>query len=304
MNIYWIDSYGEYDPELVNSVMELFEKSYRPLLKTYDLDFQVVDIKTIDFNKSKIICNGKDILNEKAIAYINCTNPVLETEKLQSSLYKVAIKSKWLSVLNYVSGHPLVDKNKLDAINLAMRLGIKTIPTISLEKPRSVSKLVAQIQSELDLPTVIKPVDMFGGIAVHIVNSTEELTSMIEILGFASRSFVAQKKFDIVSDCRLYISNSKFLACLKRIPKSKSGLGNIAKGAIPTAFLPPLSVIENSIMLANSVGASFLCVDWFELANGEFIFSEIETAGGFVQLPETERKLVAEKMFRWKPNEK
>ncbi|MGZ3768267.1 MAG: ATP-grasp domain-containing protein [Bdellovibrio sp.] len=303
MNVYWIDSYQEYDPELVESVMNLFKNSYQPLLNELNLNFQVIDIKALKFDDNHIIYDGKNILAEKAIAYINCTNPSIETEKLQKRLYDIAIKSKILSVLNYVSQSPLVDKNKLTIINLADELGIPTIPTIDLQNQKAIQKLTSEISNQFGYPVIIKPIDMFGGIAVHMVNNAEQLISILEIISFSQRNFIAQKKFQIKSDCRLYIADFKFIACLKRTPKDSSSLGNIAKGATASVFLPPQSVIESSIKIARKIKASFLCVDWFEIENGDFVFSEIETAGGFVQLSPNERLQVARKLFRWKAND-
>lgn len=303
MNVYWIDSYQEYDPELVESVMGLFENSYKPLLKEFNLNFQVVDISTLEIEQDHIFYQGRDLLIENAIAYINCTNPSLETEKLQKKLYDLATKSKNLSVLNYFPRYPLVDKNKITAINLANELGISTIKTINLENAKANKKLTQEIESNFGYPVVLKPVDMFGGIAVQIVNSSEQFCALLEILTFCNRKFIAQKKFKIVSDCRVYIADFEFVSCLKRTPKDNSGLGNIAKGASSSVFLPPSIVIDDSIKLARKINASFLCVDWFELENGEYIFSEVETAGGFVQLPIPDRKMVAQKLFRWRPND-
>ncbi|MFZ4402972.1 MAG: ATP-grasp domain-containing protein [Pseudobdellovibrionaceae bacterium] len=303
MNVYWIDSYKEYDPALVESVMGLFMNYYGPLLKEFKLNFQVVDITELQVEQNRIIYKQSDLLVEDAIAYINCTNPSLETEKLQKDLYDLAIKSKKLSVLNYFSQYPLVDKNKLIAINLALELGIKTIETINLENPKANKKIIHEIEDKFIYPVVIKPVDMFGGIAVQIVNNTEQLSALLEILTFCNRKFIAQKKLSIVSDCRVYIADFEFLSCLKRTPKNSAGLGNIAKGATTSVFTPPPNVIADSIKIARKINATFLCVDWFEMHNEGFIFSEIETAGGFVQLPEKDRKKVAQKLFRWRPNE-
>lgn len=303
MNVYWIDSYHEYDPDLVESVMSLFKNFYKPLLEEFKLTFQVVDIRSLIFGNDHIIHVGNNLLNEKAIAYINCTNPSLQTEILQRNLYDIAIRSKNLSVLNYISKKPLVDKNKLHILNLANEIGIPTVPTINLENPKAIKKLVNFIATELGYPVVIKPVDMFGGIAVHMVYTSEQLCSILEIIAFANRTFIAQKKFQIKSDCRLYIADFEFITCLKRTPKDNDSLGNISKGATSTVFLPPKKVIENSIKLARKINSSFLCVDWFELNDGEFIFSEIETAGGFVQLPPYERLQVAKKLFRWREND-
>ncbi len=303
MNVYWIDSYQEYDPALVDSVMNLFMNFYRPLLSELNLDFQVIDISSLVFWENQISLDKKNIFNEKAIAYINCTNPSVETEVRQKSLYDIAIKSNNLSVLNYIRNFPLVDKNKSKAIILAKEIGLPTIETISLENPKAVTNLSEEIISKLGFPTIIKPIDMFGGIAVHVVYDKEQLVSILEILSFANRKFIAQKKYSIVADCRLYIADFSFISCLKRIPQKINGLGNIAKGATAISYIPPVEVINKSIELAQKINANFLCVDWFELKNGEFIFSEIETAGGFVQLPANERKLVAEKLFRWKQND-
>lgn len=303
MNVYWIDSYSEYDSELVNSVMALFQNLYTPLLAELNLEFKVVDINRIDFKTGEIIYNNVNLYDQNAIAYINCINPSSETEKKQLSLYETAIKSKKLSVLNYIKNYPLADKNKLFAIELAKNIGIKTIPTICLNHTKEVNTLASKILKELSLPIVIKPVDMFGGIAVHIINSKEQLISILEILNFSNRSFLAQKKLTIISDCRLYIADFRFLTCLKRIPQNNSSLGNIAKGASSIEFIPPEFVINYSIQMAKKLGAEFLCVDWFETESGEFIFNEIETAGGFVQLPNPGRQLVAKNLFRWKNNE-
>ena len=303
MNVYWIDSYREYDPELVESVMGLFKNSYKPLLKEFNLNFQVVDISALQIEQKHVFHEGCDLLSENAIAYINCTNPSLETEKLQKDLYDLATRSKNLSILNYYSQYPLVDKNKLTAIKLADELGIPTIETINLTDPKANKKLVQEIEASFGYPVVIKPVDMFGGIAVQIVNSAEQLSALLEILTFCNREFIAQKKFKIVSDCRVYVADFEFISCLKRIPKDSSGLGNIAKGATSSVFLPPPNIIADSIKLARKINSSFLCVDWFELENGDFIFSEVETAGGFVQLPTEDRRKVAQKLFRWRPND-
>lgn len=304
MNVYWIDSYQEYDPALVDSVMNLFKNFYKPLLSELNLDFQVIDISSLVFGVDQISLDKKNIFNEKAIAYINCTNPSIETEIRQKHLYDIAIKSNNLSVLNYIHNFPLVDKNKLTAIALAKEIGLPTIETITLENSKAVKNLSEAIISKLGFPTIIKPVDMFGGIAVHVVYNEEQLVSILEILSFAKRKFIAQKKYSIVADCRIYIADFCFISCLKRIPQKASGLGNIAKGATAISYIPPVEIINKSIELAQKINANFLCIDWFELENGEFMFSEIETAGGFVQLPANERKLVAAKLFRWKQNDK
>lgn len=303
MNVYWIDSYREYDSKLVESVFKLFENYYKPLLKSIDLNFIVIDISSLDFSKSQIIYNGQNILNENAIAYINCINPSLQTEKIQIELYNIAIKSKKLSVLNYIPHFPLIDKNKNEIFKIANLLGINTTPSFVIEDLREISKNVEIITKKFDFPLILKPIDMFGGIAVNQINNQQQLTSLLETILLTQRTFIIQKKLEIVSDCRIYIADDKFIACLRRTPINFESLGNIAKGATSSSFIPPDKIINQSIEISKKINASFLCVDWFETSSNYYYFNEIETAGGFVQLPEAERLETAKKLFRWRKNE-
>jgi len=303
-NFYWIDCVDRHDELIKDALIGSIKDVYDPIAKDVGVNIHLVDGDdiTVGCGQSPFLDHPEhgDLLSLPGKCYVSSYHPDAFANQLLEIIYRQIDSSK-MELVNRVEGFPLIEKDKLFGLTLASKLNFPLIPSVIANKMASECTIDEIAEKRLGgYPLIYKPNDLFAGIGIQTIENRSDYVAKISN-PLSGRPHLLQKKIDIVTDYRVYLVDAKVVSCQARFPVDGKGLANVTQGASSEFVTAPESISGLSEQMAKELKARYLCVDW--LYDGStYFYSEIETAGGFSGLPETERRKLALKFFKVSKN--
>ncbi|MER5433720.1 hypothetical protein [Streptomyces sp. NPDC002588] len=164
--------------------------------------------------------------------------------------------------------------DKLAMYHHAASLGATVLPTVSVPFGRYARRALDAVRSELpEGAYVVKPRSMAMGFGVLKAETPQHLAATVDLLAPAGLGCLVQPHLPNTGDLRVYVHEGKAVAAQLRRPGEQAYLANISQGGSGSAYEPPEETAALSELLARSLDADYLCVDWL-LAGDRPVFNE------------------------------
>jgi ribosomal protein S6--L-glutamate ligase len=190
--------------------------------------------------------------------------------------------------------------DKLAMSNHAAALGVPVLPAVAVPFGRYTRRVLPIVERVLDGDTyIVKPREMATGFGVLKAQGQSQLRACLDLLTPSGLGCFIQPYFANSGDLRVYVHRDQVLAGMLRRPAPDDYLANLSVGGSADAALVPPDIAGQSLKLADSLDADYLCVDWLVNEERGHVFNEWMTiAAAFEDLPEPQRTTVASALTR------
>ncbi|MCI0384120.1 RimK family alpha-L-glutamate ligase [Streptomyces sp. CNQ085] len=190
--------------------------------------------------------------------------------------------------------------DKLAMYHHAAAQGVPVPPTVSVPFGRYARRALEAVRTELPAgPYVVKPRSMAMGFGVLKADTSQHLSSTIDLLTPGGLGCLIQPHVPNDGDVRVYVHEGKVIAALLREPAGKSYLANVSRGGSGSGYEPPADVVESSERLARSLESDYLCVDWLLTGDGHVFNEWMTVSAAYEDLPEPDRRRVADALVQY-----
>lgn len=190
--------------------------------------------------------------------------------------------------------------DKLAMSNHAAALGVPVLPAVAVPFGRYTRRALAAVERCMDGDTyIVKPREMATGFGVLKAQGLPQLRACLDLLTPSGLGCLIQPYFANSGDLRVYVHRGQVLAGMLRRPAPNDYLANLSVGGSADAELVPADIAEQSVTMAASLDADYLCVDWLVNDEHSHVFNEWMTiAAAFEDLPEPQCTTVASALVR------
>jgi glutathione synthase/RimK-type ligase-like ATP-grasp enzyme len=182
----------------------------------------------------------------------------------------------------------------------AAQLGIPAPATIAIPHGRHARTALPLAARQLGAgPYIIKPRQMAMGTSVLKADTAEQLTAAVDLAAWSGTGHIIQAFEPCDGDVRAYYAGGQVIAAQLRVPAPGRYLANVSQGATASACTIPDDIAVMTCRIAGSLNASLMTVDWLLTRRGPMLGEWSPGVGGFADLPDPERTIVADAHFGW-----
>ncbi|MEU4062838.1 hypothetical protein AB0F25_10460 [Streptomyces wedmorensis] len=298
----WITSPDNYDPRVQERLRR--EGSERvDMLRAAGFDVRIAhscDIVPVWNGSPRLLWQKEDLLAEYAGFLVTSWSWDPAVARHLEAITRTIRASDCPLLTDGTLDPEVLGLDKLAMYHHAAALGAPVLPTVSVPFGRYARRALDAVHTELpDGPYVVKPRSMAMGFGVLKADTTQHLSSAIDLLTPGGLGCLIQPHVPNDGDVRVYVHEGKVIAALLREPDDEAYLANVSQGGSGSGYEPPAEVVELSERLARSLESDYLCVDWLVTEDG-YVFNEWMTvSAAYEDLPDRDRRRVADALVRY-----
>jgi ribosomal protein S6--L-glutamate ligase len=190
--------------------------------------------------------------------------------------------------------------DKLAIIQHAAGLGIPTAPTVCVPAGRYARTVLPLVHEHIGAgPYIVKPRELGMGIAVLKVDTPEQLQATLDIVAQSGIGYLIQPHLPNSGDTRVFIIDGAIAATQQRTPPPGTYRANTSQGARSSRSDAHHELHSRSQVIARSLGAECLQVDWLITEQGPILNEWSGGFGGYSALVEPDRTHVGNAFYAW-----